>query len=227
MKHYPEIDYSYRPASYWEDETPAQAILKNIKGDFRREEIRKALAQGSLEEIPQEVLRDTLSDKLRKATGRIHPSFMGGEYLPDYQAGEVEIARISLASTTNDIISLRARRARTGVISYSIADEYNGDFTYCLSRKTSKRPLTLRQLVSFFENSSQHEVPGDLITGYNDLNNEHLQDRDYLRNFTRISSEFYPQLARHCEHAFDDWVAAGQKQDEEDEDELVEEEKPS
>ena len=82
MKRYPDIDYSYRPVSYWHDETPAQAILKNIKGDFRREEIRKALAKGELEEIPQEILRDTISEKLRKATGRIHPRFMGGESPP-------------------------------------------------------------------------------------------------------------------------------------------------
>lgn len=224
MKRYPDIDYGYRPSSYWEDETPAQAILKNVKGDFRREEIRKALAKGELEEIPQEILRDTISDNLRKATGRIHPRFMGGEYLPDYREDEVEIARISLASTTNDIISIRARRGRTGLIRYSIADEYNGDFTYALSRKTSRQPLTLRQLVSFLENSSQNEVPGDLITGYNDLNNEWLDDRDSLRHFTRISSEFYPQLSAHCEHAFDDWVEAGRKKDEEEDDELVEEE---
>ena len=224
MKRYPDIEYSYRPVSYWHDETPAQAILKNIKGDFRREEIRKALAKGELEEIPQEILRDTISDHLRKATGRIHPRFMGGEYLPDYREDEVEIARISLASTTNDIISIRARRGRTGLIRYSIADEYNGDFTYVLSRKTSRQPLTLDQLVSFLESSSQNEVPGDLITGYNDLNNEWLDDRDSLRHFTRISSEFYPQLGTHCEHAFDDWVEAGHKNYEEEEDELIGEE---
>lgn len=224
MKRYPDIDYGYRPASYWEDETPSQAILKNIKGDFRREEVRKALAQGKLDEIPQEILRDTISDNLRRATGRIHPGFMGGEYLPDYRTGEVEIARISLASTTNDIISLRARRSRTGLIRYSIADEYNGDFTYLLSRKSSKLPLTLGQLVLFLESSCQHEVPGDLLTGYNDLNNEHLQDRDSLRHFTRISSEFYPQLHAHCEHAFDDWVEAARTSDDEDDDEFGEHE---
>lgn len=224
MKRYPDIDYGYRPSSYWDDDTPAQAILKNIKGDFRREEIRKALAKGELENIPQEILRDTISENLRKATGRIHPRFMGGEYLPDYREDEVEIARISLASTTNDIISIRARRDRTGVIRYSIADEYNGDFTYVLSRKTSRQPLTLRQLVSFLDKSSQNEVPGNLITGYNDMNNEWLDDRDSLRHFTRISSEFYPHLSTHCERVFDDWVEAGRKKDEEEDDDLVEEE---
>jgi hypothetical protein len=211
VKRYPGIDYKFRPTSYWDDETPAQAILKNIKGDFRREEIRKALLADKLDDVPQEILRDTISDNLRKATGRIHPRFMGGEYLPDYRAGEVEIARISLASTTNDIISIRARRGRTGLIRYSIADEYHGDFTYVLSRRSSKRPLTLSQLLSFFENSAQNEVPGGLLTGYNDMNNEFLEDRESLRHFTRISSEFYPQLHAHCELVFDDWVEAGRK----------------
>lgn len=43
----PGIDYEQRPPSYWEDETPAQAILKNIKGqkarlsDFDAERIRE------------------------------------------------------------------------------------------------------------------------------------------------------------------------------------------
>ena len=85
MKRHPGIDYSYRPSSYWDDDSPTQAILKNIKGDFRREEIRRALAKDEIEEIPQEILRDTISDDLRKATGHIHPRFMGGEYLPDYR----------------------------------------------------------------------------------------------------------------------------------------------
>jgi len=77
MKRYPDIDYSYRPVSYWHDETPAQAILKNIKGDFRREEIRKALAKGELEEIPQEILRDTISEKTAQSHGT-HPSALHG-----------------------------------------------------------------------------------------------------------------------------------------------------
>ena len=47
MKRYPDIEYSYRPVSYWHDETLTQAILKNIKGEFRRRQIRRALAEGS------------------------------------------------------------------------------------------------------------------------------------------------------------------------------------
>lgn len=207
IKKYPGIDYSYRPHSYWDDDAPAKAILKNIKGEVRRREIHKALAEGALDKVPEEILRDTISPELRRAVGRIHPSFMGGEYLPDYRVGEVEIARISLASTTSDVISIRARRGRTGIIRYSIADEYAGDFTFVLSRNTSRRPLTMAQMASFLHNSRQNEVPDNLIIGFNKMNNEFADDAASLRNFTRIGSVFYPELHAHCERVFDDWVA--------------------
>jgi len=47
--------------------------------------------------------------RAREGLGAIHPSFMGGEYLPGYRRNEVEIVRIELDSTTSDAISLRAR----------------------------------------------------------------------------------------------------------------------
>ena len=60
MKRYPGIDYDYRPVSYWNDETLAQAILKNVKGELRREKIRQALAEGSIEDIPEDRLGESL-----------------------------------------------------------------------------------------------------------------------------------------------------------------------
>ena len=35
---------------------------------------------------------------------------MSGEYLPDFEGDEVEIARVTLASVTGDVVSIRARR---------------------------------------------------------------------------------------------------------------------
>lgn len=224
MKRYPDIDYGYRPVSYWQDETLAQAILKNIKGDFRREEIRKALDAENLETIPEEILREALSENVRSFTGRIHPRFMGGEYLPDLSADEVEIARISLQSTTFDVISIRARRTTKGIILYRVVDEYEGDFQ--LSRQRSKKPLSLRELITFLENTHLEGMRGGLLLGYNNMNADYMDrsERPQLRHFTSVGSEFYPQLSAHCEHAFDEWVEAGRKEEEEDEDELAEEE---
>jgi hypothetical protein len=44
-----------------------------------------------------------------KGWGAVHPLLMGGEYLPGVDKEEVEIMRISLASTSGDQISVRAR----------------------------------------------------------------------------------------------------------------------
>ena len=91
---------------------PLQAILRNINGRRRREMIRDYYAAGKLEELFNELLKDSLDNDARNQLEQIHPAFMGGEYLPNYGRCEVEIARITLESTTSDVISLRARPAR-------------------------------------------------------------------------------------------------------------------
>ena len=50
-----------------------------------------------------------LEEEMRQDWGRVHPSNIGEEFLPPLRNGEVEIARISLASVTADQISVRAR----------------------------------------------------------------------------------------------------------------------
>ena len=52
----------------------------------------------------------SLTEDERNRFGAIHPSFMGGEYLPDCNPSETEIARVKLRSTTQDLISIRATR---------------------------------------------------------------------------------------------------------------------
>jgi len=216
MKTYPGIDYDQRPQSYWDEETLEQAILKNIKGDFRREEIRKALAAGTLETIPEEILKETISENVRSFTGRMDPRFMGGEYLPDVEASEVEIARISLQSTTFDVISIRARRTTKGTILYRVVDEYEGNFRP--ARKRSKKPMSLREVIAFLEKTELEEMRGGLLLGYNNMNADYMERsyRPQLRHFTRISSEFYPDLSSHCEEVFQEWVDEEiEKEDEE------------
>lgn len=95
----------------------------DILGKARRDMARQLAGEG--DGLPPELLMSAPSDSDREAFGRIHPMFMGGEYLPHLQAGEVEIARISLQSVTADQISARARWVGDQ-ISYSIVDEYGG-----------------------------------------------------------------------------------------------------
>ena len=51
---------------------------------------------------------------------------MGGEYLPDLKQDEVEIARITIASTTQDVTSVFVRRGKRRTY-YRVVDEYGGD----------------------------------------------------------------------------------------------------
>ena len=123
MRRYKGIRYAFRPRSYWEDHTVEQAILRDVKGTRRREAISEALARGRLDAVPEELLANEVSGTTRAGLGRIHPSFMGGEYLPSHGRDETEIVRIQLQSTTSDVISLRARWEED-VIQYRVVDEY-------------------------------------------------------------------------------------------------------
>lgn len=204
MKKYKGIRYGFRPQSYWEDLDPLSAILRNVTGENRRQMITDYWNAGRLDELDPKLLADEPDDDVRKSLGRIHPSFMGGEYLPPYLPGEVEIARICLRSTTSDVISLRARPVPEG-IAYRVVDEYEAEFFLPIT--VSKEPLTLEELVQQFENGELEGLdhPGGLALGYNNMNAESSSFED-LRHFTRMSSFLYHQLEQHFECVFEDWV---------------------
>jgi hypothetical protein len=148
-KRYAGIDYDFRLESFWAPPSdPLQAILRNIKGRRRREMIRDYYAAGKVDELFDELLKDCLDDEARDGLSRIHPTFMGGEYLPNYRRQEIEIARITLESTTSDVISLRARPASSR-IKYQLVDEYGTEFR--LPQQTSSRPFSLLELIRFLE----------------------------------------------------------------------------
>jgi hypothetical protein len=97
FKRYPGIDYSFRPSSYRAPPNdPVNAALRNVQGRNRQAMIRDYAAEGRLDQLDPTLLADRLGPEDRDRLGRIHPSFMGGEYLPRYERGEVEIARIEL-----------------------------------------------------------------------------------------------------------------------------------
>src|SRR5262245_20849225 len=97
------------------------------------------LDAGNVESLEKWILAESVTEADRVALGQHHPALMGGEYLPGYQDEEVEIARVSLQSTTGDVISIRARRER-GAIRYRVVDEY-GTKIVC-SPTESSEPLS-------------------------------------------------------------------------------------
>ena len=210
-----DLDFSYRPDSYWEHEDPVEAILVGIEGEVRRQLVRAAFERGDAGAIPDLLLEDELDEEERRAWGAIHPLYMGGEYLPADLPGEVSIVRVSLNSTTGDVMSLRARPV-TGGIGYRIVDEYETEFP--LAFRTSPRPVTTAGVVRLLDETHglcAHAGPG-LVFGPVVMNfgsgprkREPAEIEKWWREasrFARVQSSFYPGLAEWYASRIEAWM---------------------
>jgi len=211
------IDLDFTPRSYFVERDLKLALPSDILGRARRDMARRLVADG--QDPPAEMLVAALTERDRVAAGRVHPMFMGGEYLPRMKSTEVEIARISLRSVTADQISVRARRrgARTA---YSILDEYENEYvTYDPRPRTSSRPLSMRRLVALLDGACEN---GGAVMSHTMILMDHVDSAEELHHFTSVESDFYPALGRYYAARFDTHFSSIAPQDEED-DEWAEE----
>jgi len=125
-------------------------MLAGIKGEVRRRCVLAQLELKSPTDVPDFILEPLLSDADRRMWGAIHPQMMGGEYLPEDLTGETTIARVSLQSTTGDVIEVRARPSVAG-IGYRIVDEYETEFK--LPFVETAVPLTTAELIQLLDES--------------------------------------------------------------------------
>lgn len=204
-----KYNLDFRPESYFKLTDPSLAALNRISGTARRRAVEQAIKQG--ETVPAELLEPSLSKELRAALSRIHPSLMGGEFLPESRREEIEIARIDLDSCTADAISLRARPG-SDRIRYRIVDEYMEDCEYRLSQKSSRKPLTLKQVIRLLDESQYYLrgalQPGGIVNESKEriLNcDSSLSSLESIRHFTRVTSDFYPELDSWYQQAAEDW----------------------
>lgn len=206
------IDLEYRPSSYFGSLPLETRLLARVTGHQRRELLRKHLAAGN-DAYRSQLEQSSPDPAFREAIGRIHPVYMGGEYLLPLADNETEIARVSLASTTADQISVRARALKRG-IAYRIVDEYmENEPNYEVRPRRSKRPLSLRELVALIEGAS---ADGGLVWPVLAFNRYGGSDLDDLRDFVRVSSEFYPQLEAYYDARIDAWLAERAAEDAEE-----------
>jgi len=98
---------------------------------------------------------------------------------------EVEIARITIDSTTQDVTSVYARRIEGG-IAYRVVDEYEGDTLTDDTEMQSELPLTLAELGIFFLGA------WNLIAVVRD--NFEDDDEEGAMSFFSVESAFYPRL---------------------------------
>ncbi len=201
------IDYDYRPASYWNLQNLGQ-VVANIKGAARKKTALRLIDEALLDEAGAVTLTDTLSEEERDLAGKVHPALMGGEYLPAYEASEVEIARITMASITQDVISIRAYPTQ-GRIGYRVVDEYNSETR--VKPEHSKRPLSLRQLIRLIDTAESNEL-GPIGLGIIQIQFDCTEESaESFADFMQFTSEFYPDLTRHYWLATRRWVEQNRK----------------
>ena len=194
------IDLQYRPSSYFWAKQSGIHLLSDIKGSQRRKIYARALEQGNTEQIDELIAEHALSSEDRSGLGSIHPSFMGGEYLPSTLRHEVEIARIAIASTTGDVTCIYAR-CSGGRILYRVVDEYGGDTLDGNPTRTSLKPLRLDELVDFFLRT------WNLIACLDVNFQEHGYPRDEVQGFiTDASSSFYAEFGKLVKVRVNEWL---------------------
>ena len=183
-----EIDLEYRPKTYFRPEKLEKYLLSKVKGAVLRKKLQALFDAGRHAEVRTLLTAEGISAADRKALESFHPMFMGGNYLPDTEDGEVEIARISIKSTTYDVTCVYAR-PDDGAIHYRVVDEYGGDTLQGTAEARTDRPMTLGEFADFFLGA------WPLSDGL-EMNFEN--DRAASLDFFSAESEFYPDFDRLC-----------------------------
>lgn len=197
------IDLDYRPRDYFWATGLKIPLLSGITGETRRQLVRELVEAGR--SVPDGLDAAVLDEETRQAWGRMHPSNMGGEYLPPLRNGEVEIARISLASVTADQISVRARRSGKR-IAYCVVDEYESDTaTYVCRPASSVSPLSLKDLIALMEQACEG---GSIIFPILDNLEGGSSTLAERATFITVTSDFYPDLGRYYRALTDAWLEA-------------------
>ena len=195
----PGIDLSFRPTSYFWPMGLETHLLSRIKGAERKAAVEALIHAGRLDDIFDLLAKSSLDDEERSAIGRMHPAFMGGEYLPDMKHEEVAIARITIASTTQDVTSVFARRGKRR-IHYRVVDEYEGETLSGKTERTSTKPLTLGELETFLNGA--WSILDNLEMNFGDDG----YDRDRIQSFWSVTSPFYPQIGRLYRERIEAWT---------------------
>ncbi len=207
-----EIDLGFCSRTYFLQHDLKLKSLAAIKGAERRRLVQQAFEQGTEEEIPPELLESAVPDGLRQMLGRMHPAMMGGEYLPDCAEKEVEIARITIASTTQNVTCVYARRDGAS-IRYRVVDEYNGDTLDGPGTLTQPAPMTLGELADFF--LSAWNLRSVLEYNFEDYG----MDEDRMKGFfVDANSMFYSQFVDLVFQRIDEWFGYPHQPDTEDDD---------
>ena len=84
---------------------------------------------------------------------------------------------------------------------------------YSLPQKTSSQPFPLQELIWFLDSVKHPQVEPErerfgFVQSFNETNQNCGADLEMLEDFTRLGSEFYPELGLHYTKAIDEWYQA-------------------
>lgn len=201
----PKKALNQRPATYWPaTPTLAQEILGDVVNPVRRQWLLQRLANGDLEDVPDELLQPQLSEQVRIHVGRLDPRLMGGEYLPEKPPGTVTVLTMLLQSTTRDVIELWATPKANGTIGLRWVDEHHG--VYRPPYDHISKPFSLGELIQFIE--ATYCEAGFLPLCFNNMNYEDQEPGylDFLEGFTSIRSDFHPRLGEWMSRKASEWA---------------------
>ena len=198
------IDETYRPTTYFWAYDRGIRLASNIKGAERKALYERLLKEGDSGACDELLTQSSLTIEQRRMANN-HPAYMGGEYLPDCDPNEVEIARITIASTTQDVTCVYAKRV-TGGIEYRVVDEYEGMTLDDETTHRTSEPMTLAELVQFFMTAWDLRT----VLDANFVENGH--PRGLARGFiVDASSSFYSQFGDAIYKYVEGWIRAVRK----------------
>ena len=141
----------------------------------------------------------------------VYESRYGGEYLPNFNNVEIEIGKVILESSTNDVISIRVTKVDDSY-SYRVVDEYGSTFEIPESLQITLRPLKLKEMISLinntvskFEDVEESGEPG-LVKGFITYMLGEGDDPSVVMTFVRVESGFYPELEEFFEYQKGLWI---------------------
>jgi hypothetical protein len=171
MKKPQPIDYFTEPSS------KEEAVIRKIKGNFRREFVMRGILDGGLESVPPAWLEHNLSMVLKNFLTSQHPRARGGEDLPDLEEGQVEIARLSLTNSMHgEVTSLRAKQDGDAIV-LSMVDEYGTEIELAESRMDN--PPSDRGIISIFRDADPSPMDTDCAFEFQSFFHKKLADSKY------------------------------------------------
>jgi hypothetical protein len=213
-------DLDFRPASYVADWCATAAVVQNIVGEQRREVVHQRLAAGTLRPpLDRRLLADRLTPSVRAALVASDPLlFVSGEGLPRYRGGEMEIARLVLATTPRLVFSLRAQAMAPAadtpepggpVMRYRLVGEADARLPLASTQAAGTLALgDLVRLIDSADTTSLIDAPRHIPAPERLLYWRWQTECDVraLPRFVRVSSVVYPELGAFYRERLRWWV---------------------